>query len=130
MNMYESLSELCLDLDYDDVTDLEITPEGEYELLIRNVSILDVLRKINESFYYKKLVRKRTPKSIAMVEKQFITGQWNWVLIRFEDSDLGVNCIASIASVPYYSELGDNINVESREIADALRREELIEIID
>lgn len=130
MNMYESLKELCFDLGYDEVTDLEVTPEGEYEVLIKDISIVDVMRRIREDYYYKKLIRRATFNSLVLMEKQFINGQWNYVMIRFNPDNFGVSVVASILAVPYFSEFGDNINVESRQIYDALRREELTEIID
>lgn len=128
--MYESIKELCLDLGYEDITDLEVTPEGEFEVFIDGIDIKDVIANINSDLYYSKMVRKVTLESITITEKQFINGQWNWVVITFRGNDLGVRCIASILSVPYYSEYGDYFNVSSREIANALRKEELMEIIE
>lgn len=131
VTIYESIKEFCLDLDYEvqilnGFTELS---NGEYEIMFTGVDMDNVRSRITENKYYDKQIVRRTPETISLVEKQYIDDRWVWALMYFEEVPAGVNMIYRVLSVPFFSEYGANINVESAQIANALRREELSDIV-
>ena len=130
MNIYELIRDCVLDLGYDiDVmSEISHVEDDMYEVLMDDVDILELMNNIRENSYYNKLVNDSGVDYITLIEKQYIEDKWVWVEYRFEEVDAGVNLIYSIISVPYISETGDYLNVESRDIADSLRREELVDL--
>lgn len=130
MEIHDSILEMVMELGYDKdlISDLSQVDDEMYELLIHDENIRNLMERIRENDYYDKLVVESGVDYIVIMEKQYIEDRWVWAEMRFEEVDMGVNFIYSILSVPYVSESGVNLNVESKQIAEVLRREELVDL--
>lgn len=111
------------------LSDPDSFSDENFEVVIRDINFKTILDNINEDRYYNKLVKKVTADEIYLMEKLYIEGSWATALTIFSDSDLGVNVDMSIYSVDYFTEGGKNINVETLGIVDALRNQELSDIV-
>lgn len=131
MTRYESLKELCLDLGFslDILSDLNEISDNEYEITFRDVKLNTLVNSVLDNNYYSKRVRNHTSESLILIEKLYIDEKWQYISFSFENSDFGVNCIISTLSVQYFSQTGGNVNINSPQIADSLRREELVDVV-
>ena len=131
MTIYQAIKEICMDIGIssDSLSDVDSISEEDYEVLIRDINFKTVLDNIQEDRYYNKLIRKVNSEEIYILDKLYIRDSWVNVLIIFSDNNLGVNVEIMTFSVDYFTEDGENINVENLGIVDSLRDQELREMM-
>lgn len=127
MTFYESLQEMCIDLGIgvDSLMEFSQLSNEEYSLIIKDVSLKGMIENIKANDYYNRLVRRIGVDSVDLVERQYLNGKWCYVLIRFNSIPLGTNCIIRTLSVPYTTDIGMSVNLETQAIYDSVRNEEL-----